>query len=178
MASAFSHALMAITIGKSYSGKAGIAKFWILGCVCAIIPDADVIMFNFVSYGHFLGHRGFFHSLFFCFLIAVLVSFIFYGKEKPFSRNGAKYILFFFLCGASHGLLDMLTNGGMGVALFSPFDNSRYFFPVRPVKVSPIGVQSFFSEWGLKVIKSELIWIGIPCTCYIILMKFVRRQNK
>src|SRR4051812_20035469 len=116
MASAFAHALMAVTIGKSYSKKFGSAKFWILGCVCAVIPDADVIMFNFVSYGHFLGHRGFFHSFFFCLLLAVIITVVFYKKEKLLSRIGLKYILFFFLCGASHGLLDMLTNGGMGVA--------------------------------------------------------------
>jgi inner membrane protein len=175
MASVFSHALMAVTIGKSYSKKFGSAKSLVLCCICAVIPDADVLMFNFVPYEHFLGHRGFFHSLFFCFLLAVLITAAFYRKEKLSGLNGIKYILFFFLCGASHGLLDMLTNGGMGVAIFSPFDNHRYFFPWRPIKVSPIGVQSFFSQRGINVIKSEFIWIGIPCFIYMLLMKFIRR---
>jgi inner membrane protein len=29
---------------------------------------------------------------------------------------------------ASHGVLDALTNGGHGIAFFSPFLNERYFF--------------------------------------------------
>jgi inner membrane protein len=55
-----------------------------------------------------------------------------------------------------------MTTGGLGVAFFSPFENSRYFFPFRPIKVSPMSVESFFEGKGLVVIKSELIWIGIP----------------
>ncbi|MFT6112793.1 MAG: inner membrane protein [Bacteroidia bacterium] len=55
-----------------------------------------------------------------------------------------------------------MTTGGLGVAFFSPFENSRYFLPWSPIQVSPIGLKQFFSEWGLEVIKSEIIWIGIP----------------
>jgi membrane-bound metal-dependent hydrolase YbcI (DUF457 family) len=58
---------------------------------------------------------------------------------------------------ASHGVLDAMTDGGLGIAFFAPFDNTRYFFPFRPVKVSPIGL-SFFSARGLDVIWSELLW--------------------
>jgi inner membrane protein len=59
-------------------------------------------------------------------------------------------------------MLDALTNGGLGVAFFSPLENERYFFPWRPVVVSPIGVASFFSETGLRVIWSELRWVWLP----------------
>ena len=176
MASAFGHALMAITIGKTWSIKTTSVKFWVLGCFCAVIPDADVLMFNFVDYGHFLGHRGFFHSLFFCLFLSILITAVFYKKEKLFGAEGLKYILFFFLCGASHGLLDMLTSGGRGVAIFSPFDNERYFFPWRPIKVSPIGVLKFFSGRGIAVLKSELVWIGIPCFAYMLLMKWMKTR--
>lgn len=44
-----------------------------------------------------------------------------------------------FAATASHALLDMLTDGGLGVALFVPVSNARLFFPVRPIAVSPIG---------------------------------------
>jgi inner membrane protein len=36
---------------------------------------------------------------------------------------------------ASHGILDAFTNGGLGVAFFAPFDKTRYFFPVTPMKL-------------------------------------------
>jgi inner membrane protein len=70
--------------------------------------------------------------------------------------------LFIFLATASHGLLDAFTNGGLGIALFAPFDQTRYFFPFRPLQVSPIGFGSFFNSRGMAVIVSELIWIWFP----------------
>ena len=62
---------------------------------------------------------------------------------------------------ASHGILDALTDGGLGIAFFSPFDTHRYFFPWRPIQVSPIG-PGFFSARGVRVLASELRWIWIP----------------
>jgi inner membrane protein len=60
---------------------------------------------------------------------------------------------------ASHGLLDAVTNGGLGVAFLSPFDTTRHFFPYRPVDVSPINVARFLQGRGLVVLASELKWI-------------------
>lgn len=175
MASAFGHALVAITIGKSYSKKRTNWKFWFLGIFCSILPDADVISFKFgIPYEAFWGHRGFSHSLLFALIVGVLLTFIFYKKDF-YSKKGVGYILFFFLCTASHGILDALTNGGLGVAFFSPFDTTRYFFSCRPIKVSPIGIERFFSERGKLVILSELVWIGIPCFTYIIGAWIVKR---
>jgi inner membrane protein len=58
-------------------------------------------------------------------------------------------------------LLDALTNGGLGVALFAPFSNERFFFPWRPIEVSPIGA-GFFSARGMRVLLSEARWIWLP----------------
>ncbi|WHZ29011.1 MAG: hypothetical protein OJF51_003811 [Nitrospira sp.] len=54
--------------------------------------------------------------------------------------------VYLFLCAASHGVLDALTDGGFGVAFFSPFDTSRYFFSARPVAVSPLGINALFAK--------------------------------
>jgi inner membrane protein len=70
--------------------------------------------------------------------------------------------LYLFLAMASHGLLDALTNGGLGIALFAPFDNSRYFFPVTPIQVSPIGIRSFLRDRGFSVLASEVPWVWLP----------------
>nr|HRC76832.1 rhodanese-like domain-containing protein [Kouleothrix sp.] len=32
-----------------------------------------------------------------------------------------------------HGVLDAMTDGGLGVAFFAPFSATRYFFPFRPI---------------------------------------------
>jgi inner membrane protein len=69
---------------------------------------------------------------------------------------------YLFFCTASHGVLDALTDGGLGVAFLAPFDQSRYFFPVRPVAVSPIGISEFFSAYGVQILQSEAKWIWLP----------------
>lgn len=178
MASIFGHALVSVAFGKSFPKKQQTWQLFILAITCAIIPDADVIGFNFgISYGSFWGHRGFSHSFVFALFFGVLITFLFYRKQF-LTKKGITLIVFFFLCTASHSILDAMTTGGKGVAFFSPFNNTRFFFPWRPIKVSPLGIMKFFSERGLKVIYSELIWIGIPSALYIIITSLVKSKNK
>jgi inner membrane protein len=73
---------------------------------------------------------------------------------------GCGWLWFYlFAATASHGLLDAMTDGGSGVAFFSPFENSRYFFPFTPIRVAPIGITRFFTARGLEVLRSELLWV-------------------
>jgi inner membrane protein len=163
MASAFSHAIAAVAIGKASFIKKVDWKFWLLGMFCAVVPDADAIGYKLgIPYDSMWGHRGITHSLLFAALLALTVLFFFYRQEEKFSGRPLALFLFFFAATASHPLLDAMTTGGRGVAFFAPFDNTRYFFPFRPIKVSPIGVTEFFSEWGWRVIQSEFIWVWIP----------------
>ena len=76
---------------------------------------------------------------------------------------------------ASHGALDAMTDGGLGVAFFAPFSGERYFFPFRPIVVSPIGLGGFFSEWGVAVIKSELLWVWLPSALVVAFVLIFRR---
>ncbi len=175
MASIFGHAVVAIGLGHSFSKNLRSYKFWILGILCAILPDADVIGFSFhINYNSFWGHRGFSHSIVFAIFLGFLITLLFYSKLF-FTKTGLLYSLFFAACTISHGVLDALTTGGLGVAFFSPFNDTRYFFPWRPIQVSPIGVARFFGEKGIRVLKSELIWIGIPSFLYVISCIFVKR---
>jgi len=177
MASIFGHVVAAIAIGSSFSKPFKSIKFWLICIGCSILPDLDVIGFSFgVSYNSFWGHRGFSHSITFAILISIFFSMTFY--HSLIKKEYKKLILIgfcFFLCTLSHSLLDALTTGGKGVALLSPFDNTRYFFPWKVIKVSPIGISKFFSEWGVRVIVSELKWIGIPSLVYIIGVKFLKK---
>lgn len=179
MASAFGHAVAAVAIGSAYPKRMTSVKFWVMGIVCAILPDADVLAFSFgIPYESFWGHRGFSHSLVFALLFGLLVTVVMYRKEL-ISKTGLGYILFFALCTASHGLLDGLTTGGRGVAYFSPFNNGRYFLPWRMIRVSPIGIADFFGTWGIRVLKSEFVWIGIPSIIYIFatsMYKLIKKQ--
>lgn len=98
------------------------------------------------------------HSLFFAATIAACMAFRF---RYP-ARDRWKLGLLLFVITASHGLLDAMTDGGLGVAFFSPFNRERYFLPWTPIHVSPIGAGGFFSARGLNVIWSEIVWIWGP----------------
>jgi inner membrane protein len=171
MASAFTHAFFAAAMGKVYAARPRPARFWLLSTLCAVLPDADVVGFAFgVPYGSMFGHRGITHSLAFALLLACAVVALFF-RDAP---SGKALVVYFFLVTASHGLLDAMTNGGLGVAFFAPFSAARYFFPFRPVVVSPIGLASFFSDWGVAVIESELLWVWLPASLVVALVLILR----
>lgn len=84
-----------------------------------------------------------------------------------------------FVITVSHGILDAMTNGGLGVAFFAPFDTQRYFFIWRPIQVSPLGVRRFFTWRGLGILSSEILWVWLPCLALWALAKatqLVRRK--
>jgi len=176
MPTVFTHAISALAIGHvtSLKNKQPL-KFWLMGMFCAAIPDADVISFKFgIPYSHMFGHRGFTHSFFFAFIFASLIWLLFFRK------SGQKLMIwvYLFLCTASHGILDAMTSGGRGIAFFAPFSEGRHFLPYRPIKVSPIGIEAFFSDWGWKVIQSEFYIIWIPAFTMIFLAILLKRRSK
>ena len=132
-------------------------KLAVVGAIFAIAPDADVIGFSMgIEYADEWGHRGATHSLVFAALCAGALALVW--RE---ARSIPAFV-FLALSMASHGLLDTLTSGGLGAALWWPFDNTRMFAPVTPVRVSPIGM-GFFSERGWATMLSEIKWIWLPC---------------
>ncbi|HKR04999.1 MAG TPA: metal-dependent hydrolase [Bacteroidia bacterium] len=178
MPSAFSHAIAAYAAGKIYPRTKTSFKFFLTGMICAAFPDIDAIGFWMgIPYHSIWGHRGITHSFFFAFALAFVVMQLFYANEKVRSRSYHLKWLYFFIATASHPVLDAMTSGGMGVAFFAPFENSRYFFPFRPILVSPISVSGFFSSRGLAVFKSEFTWIWIPCLILIGLSYFLRGKK-
>lgn len=131
-----------------------------LALACAVLPDVDALgLWLGIPYAHPFGHRGFTHSLPFAALLA--------GLGTPFAGElGAAPAAVFpvlFLSAASHGLIDALTNGGLGIALLSPFSKRRYFLPWRVIEVSPLHPAELFSRRGLQVLVSEMRWVWAPC---------------
>jgi inner membrane protein len=125
----------------------------LLWAALSMLPDADVIGFQFgIKYAAPWGHRGATHSLLFALLVAALL-----GLLAPrFGRGVLRTACVALVVVGSHALLDTLTDGGLGCALFWPFDNQRHFAPWRPIPVAPIG-RRFFSDAGLRVALTELL---------------------
>jgi inner membrane protein len=162
MPTIFSHAVAAVAIGKTYASERMPPRFWLLTAVCAVLPDADVVGFAFgVDYGDVLGHRGLTHSLAFALCVGFAVVKLAFREAETSTRRWLGLVAYFFVVTASHGALDALTNGGLGVAFFAPFEARRYFFPWRPIEVSPIGL-GFFMGHGLEVFGSEVAWVWLP----------------
>ncbi len=147
-----------------------------------IFPDIDVIGFKMgIPYQHMLGHRGITHSIPFAILLSGIISLFFFqtGKQKALP-----VWIYLFLCIASHGIFDALTNGGLGIAFFAPFSNQRYFFPVHPVEVSSLTISRFFSGHGISVLKSEFIFLWAPCLLlwgfnfFLVRYRFTHDKNR
>jgi inner membrane protein len=176
MASVFSHAVAALGIGACFYQHGTPKRVLVMGALCSVVPDLDVIGFRFgVHYGDFWGHRGFTHSILFAALLASIVVQLAFREGVPGLGRLALWT-YFFVATASHGLLDAMTDGGLGVAFFSPFNNTRYFLPWRPIRVSPIGVERFFTHSGLAVIQSELLWIWLPAGLLVVLAGLIRQR--
>jgi inner membrane protein len=173
MPTIFSHAIFASALGTTFRSTSRPARFWILTSLCAMLPDADVISFAFgIRYGSMFGHRGITHSVAFALLVGLVISVFFTGRKIA----KWKLVLYFALVTVSHPLLDMLTNGGPGVALLAPFSAQRFYFPWRPIEVSPIGM-NFFSERGLPVIMSEVLWIWVPSVLIVTIIWPIRKKK-
>lgn len=129
------------------------------GMLVAIVPDLDGIPYQFGWQGLGMwGHRGITHTLAFAAFIGLAGIWLAPWWKVP--RTAAYAWLL--LCMLSHPLLDMMTNGGSGIALLWPFSSERFFSPWRPIAVSPILADRFFSQRGVQVLVSELYNVWFP----------------
>jgi inner membrane protein len=159
MSTILSHAAVPLALSAWFPSGSLTPALVLAGAACSMVPDLDVLGFAFgIRYGDLLGHRGITHSIFFAAVLGALLALAW----PPGGAGRFPVFLFLFLSTLSHPFLDAFTNGGLGVAWFAPFSDRRYFFPWRPIAAPPIGILPFFSAWGWRVIKSELVWIWLP----------------
>ncbi|HKH49861.1 MAG TPA: metal-dependent hydrolase [Thermoanaerobaculia bacterium] len=161
MPTLISHAVAALGLSALFYRREVPKGVWALGAVCAALPDADVLAFAVgIPYEQMLGHRGLSHSPAFAAAVAAALVACFRRGVRGLSPGALG--AYFFAVTASHGLLDALTDGGLGVAFLAPFSGERFFFPWQPIEVSPIGLRRFLSGRGLEVLRSELLWVWLP----------------
>lgn len=174
MASVFGHVAASTTLGMAFFPKAVRPATVVLAGFCAFAPDMDVLAFHFgIPYNSQWGHRGWTHSIVFALVFGSLLALIFNYLQKS-KTSYSQLLLWCILSTLSHPLLDMMTNGGRGCAIWWPFLHDRLFFPFRPIQVSPLGAGAFFSEWGIRVLASEFFWIGVPAFALVLTARRVR----
>ncbi len=176
MATGFTHAFLGLAMGKSLLPKGLPGRFWLLCLLCSTLPDLDAIgFFGGIPYGSMLGHRGFTHSLIFALLSSWVVARWGFHPYGLFLEARWKLWAFFFFLSCSHGVLDALTNGGLGVAFFSPFDPTRYHLPRSPLMISPLRLDLFFTSWGREVTLNELSWVWVPSILLFMVLRAASR---
>src|SRR5215470_19394554 len=148
------HVAVGLAAGRAYAGTAE-RRSWpaLFGwSALSLLPDIDVAGFlRGVPYGAPWGHRGATHSLAFAIAGGGLVGLGARWLKRPVLRTTVMATLVL----ASHGLLDTMTDGGLGAALLWPFSLSRFFAPWRPIPVAPIG-PDFFTPDGALVALTEV----------------------
>ncbi|HSI88981.1 MAG TPA: metal-dependent hydrolase [Pyrinomonadaceae bacterium] len=167
MPTIFTHPAVPIAIGYGLGSNIIPPRLIVAGIAASVIPDLDMLAFKFgIAYSHDFGHRGASHSLAFAALLGFLAALI-----APWLRaRRLTAFLFVTASAASHGLLDMLTNGGLGVALLWPYSGDRLFFPWRVIEVSPFSLWQFLGLKGWRVVGSELLWVWLPAAIAFVIL--------
>ena len=158
MPTLLSHPAIPIAIAVA-TGRSVSRRLLTAAIVASVLPDVDTVgLYLGVPYAHLVGHRGLAHSLTFAFVVALLgMSF-----ARSLAARPLVAFLVLFASAASHGLLDACTSGGLGIALLSPLDETRYFFPWQPIAVSPLTPSGFTLGRTVRVLGSELRWVWLP----------------
>jgi inner membrane protein len=164
MPTALTHALAGVALGEALAP--GPVPWWyhVLTAGLGMLPDIDAVGFWLgIPYGSRYGHRGLSHSLLAAAVVGLLAALALAPVlDAPWWWLGGA----FFVIVAGHNVLDALTDGGLGVAFFSPFNDERYFLPWAPIRVSPIGL-AVFSRWGLRALLSEVGWVWLPLAAVV-----------
>jgi len=167
MATAFTHPVIALGLFPWFKSIRNSYSILLTGMVLTALPDLDVIGYRYgIPYDHLLGHRGLTHSIFFAAVFSALPTLYFSLRHKI---SFFPIWIFLFLSMASHGFIDAMTNGGLGIAFLSPFSNERYFLPFQPIEVSTLSIKRFFQGQGIAVMKSELLYIWPPAILLMLL---------
>ena len=179
VATTFTHAVVGGALSVLGPERVPRVRLAAIGALLAVLPDLDVLAFAAdIPYGHWLGHRGFLHSLPFALGAGLLVASITFPELPRLSRTWWAVALLLALATASHGLLDALTDAGLGVGFLVPFDDTRVFLPWRPLPTSPVGIGAFFRGPGAAILAQEIALVWLPVLLLVGGLVLARRSRR
>jgi inner membrane protein len=117
-------------------------------CSLSLAPDLDFLgtYWGGIRYGSPWFHRGATHSIVMALLGAAVATWVVRPPRwKSFALAAAAVA-------ASHGLLDAMTDAGLGIASFWPATSHRFFLPFHPIHVVPIGTSVHSKAWAHMVV--------------------------
>ena len=140
------HIALGACMGEAFAGKQLGKKAMLWGALAQSIPDIDFVASFWMDIpSSLLAHRGFTHSILFCFFVSFLLALIAEYWHKPHRISLFKWFLFFCSAVFVHIFLDAFNNYGVG--WFEPFSHQRITFNTIYV------ADPFFSVWpGLALL--------------------------
>ena len=165
MATVLTHAALPVIARRLAAVPEGLQRrLAAVAAVCACLPDLDLLSYAFdVRTTDAWGHRGATHSLLAAAVLALVAAALLFPSERRSRPRFLRVFAFLFLATAAHGLVDTLTTGEVGVALFSPLWNGRVLAPIGLVPVTPLGVPEVLGRWGALTVFDEALFFVAPC---------------
>jgi inner membrane protein len=166
------HALVPLAGAMAISRRPFNWRLILVAGAAAMAPDVDGLTHHFLGVGasSIYGHRGLAHSLF----IAVAAGATLASFHRFMQIAYWRAALVIAAAVASHGLLDMMTDGGRGVAFWWPMSSARYFFgPIHSIAVS----RHHFLAVGLLRLASEIRQVVVPMMLCAVLVRFAARDR-
>jgi inner membrane protein len=158
------HVAVGVAAARWRSGRHGPRRLgWVMAglAMLSLLPDADFVAFGLgIPYAHPLGHRGMAHSPAFAALVGLALGLMLRLRGRPALADA----LLVTAVVASHGLLDAMTTGGLGVEFLWPLDPRRFFLPVQFIPVAPLGSRMLTAR-GLSVLLTETV-LFLPAWIY------------
>ena len=182
MATIITHAVAGAAFGQFAPEGVSRLRIYLCLALAAVLPDADVLGFAFgIPYGHPLGHRGITHAIVFAVLAAPVVAAFALGGKAFRPGRFAGMTLIASRAVMSRGILDALTDAGLGVGFLIPFTEERYFFPWRPVMTAGLNPSTFCSDRTMTVLENEVrgVWlvIGVVSALHLSLRRLAAAAN-
>jgi inner membrane protein len=174
MPTVLSHAAVPLALGLGLGSRLVSPRLLMAGVAAAALPDLDVLAFRLhIAYASTFGHRGASHSILFALFLGIIACLV--AAQLRAGRLAA--FSFVAVSAASHGVLDMFTNGGHGVALWWPMSEERLFFPWQAIEASPLSLRRVLSGKGLEVLHSELLWVWLPAAIASAVLVLLRHRG-
>jgi len=153
------HALLPIAVAIAIAKRPVPWRLVIVAGVAAAVPDVDGLFKRVVAIPphSIVGHRGVTHSLFAAAVAGSLAAACHHWLRVRALTAG----LAVGLAMASHGIFDMMTDGGQGVAYLWPFSATRWFADWRWIHSAPVHRAELLRDVQVRL-RLELFQLIIP----------------
>lgn len=173
MASLFAHAALPLVASRALVLPEGHERrVLVAAALCGCLPDLDVVTYALeIRANEPLGHRGLFHSLLAAFVLAGVATFVVCRKLDRRGPEVRRVFLFLLFSAVSHGVLDALTQGEVGVALFAPFSTVRVASPWKLLPACPVGLTEYLGYFGFLTLANEVLYAVAPVALAVSLVR-------